>query len=67
MFSGSRAVTFRHGIKRSVELDILIEAVGDTAQPDDLGSELISATYQKDPTDPQWKDDAGIKRPAVER
>jgi ABC-type branched-subunit amino acid transport system substrate-binding protein len=22
---------------------------------------IISATYQKDPTDPQWKDDAGIK------
>jgi branched-chain amino acid transport system substrate-binding protein len=21
----------------------------------------VSATYQKDPTDPQWKDDAGIK------
>jgi len=23
--------------------------------------DIISATYQKDPTDPQWKDDAGIK------
>jgi ABC-type branched-subunit amino acid transport system substrate-binding protein len=25
------------------------------------GQNIISATYQKDPTDPQWKDDAGIK------
>jgi len=25
------------------------------------GQNLISATYQKDPTDPQWKDDPGIK------
>jgi ABC-type branched-subunit amino acid transport system substrate-binding protein len=24
------------------------------------GQNIISATYQKDPTDPQWKDDAGI-------
>jgi branched-chain amino acid transport system substrate-binding protein len=23
---------------------------------------IISATFQKDPTDPQWKDDAGIKK-----
>jgi ABC-type branched-subunit amino acid transport system substrate-binding protein len=23
---------------------------------------IISATYQKDPTDPQWKDDAGIRK-----
>jgi branched-chain amino acid transport system substrate-binding protein len=25
------------------------------------GQNIISATYQKDPTDPQWKDDPGIK------
>jgi branched-chain amino acid transport system substrate-binding protein len=25
------------------------------------GQNIVSATYQKDPTDPQWKDDAGIK------
>jgi ABC-type branched-subunit amino acid transport system substrate-binding protein len=25
------------------------------------GQNIISATYAKDPTDPQWKDDAGIK------
>jgi branched-chain amino acid transport system substrate-binding protein len=25
------------------------------------GQNIISATYQKDPTDPQWKDDTGIK------
>src|ERR1700730_18675408 len=25
------------------------------------GQNIISAAYQKDPTDPQWKDDAGIK------
>ena len=25
------------------------------------GQNIISATYQKDPTDPQWNDDAGIK------
>jgi ABC-type branched-subunit amino acid transport system substrate-binding protein len=25
------------------------------------GQNIISATYVKDPTDPQWKDDAGIK------
>jgi len=25
------------------------------------GQGIISATYAKDPTDPQWKDDAGIK------
>ena len=25
------------------------------------GQNIVSATYQKDPTDPQWKDDTGIK------
>src|SRR5712672_2914268 len=25
------------------------------------GQNIVSATYQKDPTDPQWKDDPGIK------
>jgi hypothetical protein len=25
------------------------------------GQDIVSATFQKDPTDPQWKDDAGIK------
>src|ERR1700682_3678114 len=25
------------------------------------GQNIISATYQKDPTDPQWKDDPGIR------
>jgi len=25
------------------------------------GQDIISAAFQKDPTDPQWKDDAGIK------
>jgi len=25
------------------------------------GQDIISAAYQKDPTDPQWKDDAGLK------
>jgi len=25
------------------------------------GQNIISATYAKDPTDPQWKDDVGIK------
>jgi hypothetical protein len=35
----NRAVTFRQGIKRSVKLDIPIEAVRDAAQPDNLGSD----------------------------
>jgi branched-chain amino acid transport system substrate-binding protein len=25
------------------------------------GQDIVSANYQKDPTDPQWKDDAGLK------
>jgi hypothetical protein len=41
-FDRGRTVTFRHGIKRRVDLDILIEAAGDTAQADDLGSDRKS-------------------------
>jgi hypothetical protein len=36
-FGRGRAVTFRQGIKRRTELNILIEAVRYTAQPDDFG------------------------------
>ena len=38
-FGRSRAVTSRNGIKRRVQLGILIEAVSDTAQADDFGSD----------------------------
>ncbi|ETR77444.1 branched-chain amino acid ABC transporter substrate-binding protein [Afipia sp. P52-10] len=59
-------------IKRAAELDWkplhflnnVSSSIGSVIQPAgfDNAQGIISASYAKDPTDPQWKDDPGMKR-----
>src|SRR6201985_2515368 len=71
-FSATTPKQAAQGIKKSAELswhpvqivDINATSVGAVLQPAGLEASkgLISVNYGKDPLDPTWKDDAGMKR-----
>ena len=71
-FSASTPKQAAQAIKKIAELgwhpvhivDINATSVGAVLQPAGLDASkgLISTNYGKDPADPQWKDDAGMKR-----
>ncbi|QPF85271.1 ABC transporter substrate-binding protein [Bradyrhizobium genosp. L] len=71
-FSATTPKQAAQGIKKIFELgwhpvqivDINATSVGAVLQPAGLEAAkgLISTNYGKDPADPQWKDDAGMKR-----